>query len=164
MKFITGSIIFSLLFCFVLKGRNLLQEFDKSAFYTVMESGKIEAINKELSLLNSEVISEKEAYEGALLMRKAGIVAVPAEKLKLFKAGRIKLETSLLKDSSNGEFHFLRLTIQEHAPKVVKYHSELEIDKEYIQKSFKTLPIVVQQAIIRYSKNSRTLHQQDFSL
>lgn len=154
--------LFFILFGAIVKGKNLIQNFDRSAFYAVMESGKMEEINEELILLNSASISEKEAYEGALLMRKSGLVKIPAEKLKFFKKGRIKLETALLKDSSNGEYHFLRLTIQEHAPKIVKYRAELENDKQYIIKSFKNLSPVVQQAIIDYSKNSKILHPQDF--
>ena len=157
-------IIFALFFVVpgaIVQGKDLMQNFDRSAFYAVMASGKIEEINEELTLLNSASISEKEAYEGVLLMRKAGLVKVPAEKLKFFKKGRIKLETALLKDSSNGEYHFLRLTIQEHAPKIVKYRAELETDAQYIKKSFNNLSPVVQQAIIDYSKNSKILNPED---
>ena len=159
------SIIFALLFIFsnpVVQGKNLVQNFDRSAFYAVMASGKMEDINEVLERLQTTSINDKEAYEGALLMRKAGLVKVPAEKLKFFKKGRIKLETALLNDNDNGEYHFLRLTIQEHAPKIVKYNAELETDKEHLKNSFKNLSLVVQQAIMEYSKNSKILHPQDF--
>lgn len=158
-------IVFALFFIFFLtmvQGKNLNQNFDRSAFYEVMASGNMEAINEELILLNSASIDEKDAYEGALLMRKSGLLKIPAEKLKYFKKGRIKLETALLKDSSNGEYHFLRLTIQEHAPKIVKYSTELENDKQYIIKSFKELLPVVQQAIFDYCKKSKILDAKDF--
>ncbi len=141
----------------MVQGKDLLQDFDRSGFYAVMASGNIKNVNEELILLNSASIIEKDAYEGALMMRKSGLIKIPAEKLKYFKKGRIKLETALLKDSNNGEYHFLRLTIQEHAPKIVKYRAELENDKQYILKSFKNLSPVVQQAIIDYSKNSKIL-------
>lgn len=162
MKF---RIIFALFFMLsgaIVQGKNLIQRFDRPAFYAAMASGKIENINEELTLLNSASINEKEAYEGALLMRKAGLVKTPAEKLKFFKKGRIKLETALLNDNTNGEYRFLRLSIQEHAPKIVRYRAELETDKQYVIKSFKNLSPVVQQAIIDYSKNSKILHPQDF--
>jgi hypothetical protein len=146
----------------MVQGKNLIQDFDRSGFYAVMASGNIKNVNEELILLNSVSIIEKDAYEGALMMRKSGLIKVPAEKLKYFKKGRIKLETALLKDSNNGEYHFLRLTIQEHAPKIVKYRTELENDKQYILKSFKNLSPVVQQAIIDYSKNSKILKPEDF--
>lgn len=143
-------------------GKNLEQDFDRSAFYEAMASGNIKNVNEELIILQSASIIEKEAYEGALMMRKSGLLKIPAEKLKYFKKGRIKLEMALLKDSGNGEYHFLRLTIQEHAPKIVKYRTELENDKQYILKSFKNLSPVVQQAIIDYSKSSKILNPKDF--
>lgn len=147
----------------MVQGESLKQGFDKSGFYEVLASGKLSEINKELDLLNTVSIPEKEAYEGTLLMRKSGLLKIPAEKLRFFKRGRIKLESALLKDSSNCEYHFLRLTIQEHAPKVVKYSAELENDKQYILKNFKDLSPVVQKVIIDYSKNSKILNPEDFN-
>ncbi|HYM93604.1 MAG TPA: hypothetical protein VET23_05645, partial [Chitinophagaceae bacterium] len=137
------------------QGKNPSQKFDKSAFYAVMASGIMDDIDKMFTLLNSVSIPEKEAYEGALMMRKSGLLKLVAEKQKFFKKGRIKLETELLKDSSNCEYHFLRLTIQEHAPKVVKYNTELESDKQFIIKCFKSLAADVQKAIFDYSRNSK---------
>src|ERR1019366_7963809 len=159
------KILFALFFIISgvrVQAKNLIQDFDRSVFYAAMASGNIESVNEELALLNSTSIIEKEAYEGALLMRKSGLLKIASEKLKLFKKGRIKLETALLKDSSNGEYHFLRLTIQEHAPKIVKYRTEIENDKQIILKSFKNLLPVVQQAILDYCKNSKILNQEDF--
>jgi hypothetical protein len=146
----------------MVKGADLWVKFDKSAFYAIIKTGNKEEIDNELALVTTSAIPEKEAYEGFLLMRKAGLVARPAERLKLFKAGRIKLETALQNDDNNAEYHFLRLIIEEKAPKIVKYHNDLETDKQIVQKSYKNLPPVVQQAIIDYSKNSKILHQQDF--
>jgi hypothetical protein len=138
------------------------QDFDRQAFYSVMASGDLARLNGELLIVRSATLPEKEAYEGALLMRKAGLVARPAEKLKFFKTGRIKLESALLKDSTNGEYHFLRLTIQEHAPGVVKYSRDLEKDSRSIHANFKRLSPAVRQAIIEYSKHSKTLNPEDF--
>src|SRR5665647_522046 len=162
MKLRILFVLFCILPSAMIRGENLIQDFDRPAFYAAMASGNIENVNEELSLLNSASISEKEAYEGALLMRKSGLLKIPAEKLRFFKKGRIKLERALLKDSSNCEYHFLRLTIQEHAPNVVKYRSELEKDKQYILRCFRNLSPVVQQAIIDYSKNSKILNPEDF--
>lgn len=154
--------IFALLSGFVTQAKHGSQSFDKEAYYTAMASGNLDKINAELTTLQSTSIPEKEAYQGALLMRKAGLLGIPAEKLKFFKSGRIKLESSLLKDSANGEYRFLRLTIQEHAPKIVRYNLDLEKDSRYLRQIFKTLSPVVQQAIINYSKNSRILRPEDF--
>jgi hypothetical protein len=161
MKF---SLLFVLLFVFsgvLATSEGLLQKFDKAAFYAVMASGNLEEINNELDIISSSPANEKEGYEGALLMRKAGQVKRPAEKLKFFKAGRIKLETALLNDKDNAEFHFLRFAIQEHAPNIVKYHSDLKTDKEFIKKTYKDLPPVVQHAIMDYTRKSKLLTAQD---
>ena len=146
----------------IVLNKNSEQSFDKTAYYAVLRVGKMDDVNQELDKLNTTTITEKEAYTGTLLMRKAGLVKLPSEKLKLFKKGRIALETELQKDSDNGEYHFLRLIIQEHAPKIVKYKKEIEADKQTIIKSYKHLSPAVQQAILDYSKNSKILQPQDF--
>ena len=161
------KVIFALLFmlaCGVVFGAGLQQKFEKAAFYSIMDSGKLDDVDKELDLFSAYSFNGKDGYEGALLMKKAGMLSRPAEKLKFFKAGRIKLETALLNDKDNAEFHFLRFAIQEHSPKIVKYRNELDADKQFVIKSYKNLPPVVQHAIIDYTKNSKLLHAQDFNL
>src|SRR5258706_12494719 len=142
--------------------RQKLQTFDKVAFYHVMATGSLEDINGELTIVTEASIPEKEAYEGALRMKKAGLLKKAADKLKSFKAGYIQLESALKKDSTNGEYHFLRLTIQEHAPRTVKYFKDLQKDRLYIQKTFKDLSPVIQKVIIDYSNNSKILNPEDF--
>jgi hypothetical protein len=138
------------------------QSFDKSAFYTIIASGNLEAVNGKLNLLANASFPEKQAYEGALLMRKAGLLTIPAEKLRSFKSGRIKLESALLKDSANGEYHFLRLIIQEHAPGIVRYSKDLQKDGFFIRRIFKDLSPPVQKAILDYCKHSKTLSPEEF--
>lgn len=161
MKF---RFLFPLLFVLsytAILGKNILQQFDRTVYYAALKSDKIEDIDRELEVLKSTHISEKDAFEGALLMKKAGLAKIPTEKLKLFKTGRIALETELAKDSTITEYRFLRLIIQEHAPKIVRYRKELMADKLYIQKNFKTLPPALQRAIRDYSKVSKVLQPAD---
>ncbi|HWZ14965.1 MAG TPA: hypothetical protein VNW95_06970 [Mucilaginibacter sp.] len=141
-----------------------VQKFDKAGFYSVMASGDIEAINKELDIVSQVSITDKQGYEGALLLRKAGLVKKPKDKLSFFKAGRIKLETAILADNENIEFHFLRLAIEEHAPKIVKYKKDIPGDKSLVVKHFKSLPQPVQYAILNYCKNSKVLRKEDLTL
>ena len=138
------------------------QKFEKEAFYKVMSTGDLDAIDNELAVLDGSSTKNKEGYEGALLMKKAGLAGKPKKKLELFKQGRIKMETALLADNDNTEYHFLRLAIEEHAPKIVKYHNDIESDKVIVQKNFKSLSPAVQQAILDYCKNSKVLHKEDF--
>ena len=155
MKIFMSLMLF--LSALTVKGSPQNSGFDKSAFYSAMATNNLDQINAQLVILQNASINEKEAYEGAMLMKKAGLLTKPNEKLKLFKAGRIKLEASIKKDNANTEFNFLRLIIQEHAPKIVNYRDNIEYDISAIQSNFKTLPRVVQQAITDYSKNSKVL-------
>ena len=149
----TGSVV----------GKAHPQKFEKAEFYAVMKSGTLEAINTELEAIKDAPEKERDGYEGALLMKKAGLMKKPKQRLSFFKQGRIKLETALLADPDNTEFHFLRLAIEEHAPKIVKYHSDIEKDKALIIKNFKSLSPAVRHAILDYSENSKVLHKEDFS-
>lgn len=139
------------------------QTFDKSGYYHVMASGDLAAIDSELVVLNHAPVKEKEAYEGALQMKKAGLLRRPKEKLAVFRSGAVKLETAMAGDSTNGEYHFLRLIIQEHAPAVVHYHKDEENDSAFIRRVFKTLPPVVQKAIEDYCPHSKLLHAKDLN-
>ena len=139
------------------------QAFEKAAYYNTMAGGDADAIDKELAVVEASGLNNKEGYEGALLMKKAGLVNGARKKLDLFKAGRIKLETAINADNGHTEFHFLRLAIEEHAPKIVKYHADIADDKAMVIRNFKTLSPAVQQAIIDYCKNSKVLQADDFS-
>lgn len=138
------------------------QGFDKPAYYKIIKDGSVDDIDKEIALIDASSISEKEAYKGTLLMKKAGLVKKPKDKLAFFKEGRIKLETVIHDNESNTEYRFLRLIIQEHAPKITKYRAQVDEDKEYIKKNFSSLPPVVQDVVKDYSKTSAILHPGDF--
>jgi hypothetical protein len=153
-------VVFNLILIFsfaVVQGKSQHRVFDKSAFYAVIKSGNTGEIEDQIIRVRELLIPEKDAYEGTLLMKKSGLVAGAKEKLSIFKSGRSKLESSISKDSNNTEYRFLRLIIQEHAPKVVKYQKELETDSKMIQTNFKGLSPFLQQVIFDYSKNSKVL-------
>jgi hypothetical protein len=138
------------------------QQFDKTVYYQILKSGSIKEINDEISLLDASSIENKDAFTGALMMKKAGLLKIPKEKLHNFKKGTTKLETVLRADTSNVEYRFLRLIIQEHAPKVVKYSKNISEDAAFIKKKYKTLSPDVQRILIDYSQNSKALKPQDF--
>jgi hypothetical protein len=138
-------------------GQDKESGFDKSIFYSAMRGNSEDAVNKQLALIKTVNIAEKLAYEGALLMKLAGIVGGAKKKLDLFKDGHKKLESVISKDSLNAELRFLRLMIQEHAPGILGYKGELQNDKLYIKNNFKKLSPVVQEAVTDYSKESKIL-------
>jgi hypothetical protein len=159
------KLVFALFFCAMAglaKGKTLQQKFDKAEFYEVMKSANLETVNNELEAVKDAPEKDREGYEGALLMKKAALLKKPKDRLSFFKQGRIKLETAISADNDNTEFHFLRLAIEEHAPKIVKYHSDIEKDKAIVIKNFKTLSPIVRHAILDYCENSKVLHKEDF--
>ena len=152
------------IFCFLFisltsffPGAFLKKEFDKAGYYAVLSSEKTDEINLQLQVLKEMTFIEKQAYEGALLMKKSGLVGNAKEKLTLFKNGRQKLESSIKNDTRNVEYRFLRIIIQEHAPKVVKYRNELDEDSQLVISNYKSLPHFLQQVITDYSKKSKVL-------
>lgn len=153
---IAASLLILFNFCYK-TGYTQQIPFDKAAYYKVFADGLVEDINMESDLISKNSFKEKQAYQAALLMKKAGLVSKPMEKLKLFKSGRIKLEESIAADSLNTEYRFLRLLIQEHAPKIVKYRNKLLEDSKHIESNFKTLSPLLQQTIKEYSKKSTIL-------
>lgn len=140
----------------------LAQGFDKNVFYKVIKAGSVDDIDTELSYIDGASFNEKDAYKGTLLMKKAGMVKKAKDKMDLFKSGRIKLETALHGDPNNTEYRFLRLMIQEHAPKVTKYKAQLDEDSEYVKKNYTKLSPDVQEIVKDYSKTSTILHPEDF--
>lgn len=136
-------------------------EFDRDAFYHAMQSQKMEVVNSELEALKSLTIEGKSAFEGALIMKKAGLATNPSKKLNLFKSGHRQLEFAIKQDTANTEFRFLRLMVQEHAPEVLGYRKEIQRDSEYIRKTYKKLSHSIQDVIIEYSKKSKVLKLQD---
>jgi hypothetical protein len=137
------------------------QSFNRPDFYSVMASGSLKTVNEQINLLRISPLKDKAAFEGALLMKKAGLVAGGGKKLNLFKDGHKKLEAAIKKDEENAEYRFLRLMVQEHAPGILGYKGDLKKDSAYIRQSYKKLQAEVQEAIINYSKISKILKSDD---
>ncbi|MFX0555722.1 hypothetical protein ACOCEA_02935 [Maribacter sp. CXY002] len=76
-------------------------------------------------------------YKGAIYTLKAKHSKVIKEKKIYFKQGIALLETAIGAHPENLELRFIRLSIQEHAPKIVKYNSNLQEDKLFILTDFK---------------------------
>lgn len=135
----------------------MAQAFDKAAFYKVMENGNADAVDRQLKIIETSTNINKGAYSGALLMKKAALIKGASKKLNVFKDGHTKLEAAIEKDKDNVEWRFLRLIIQENAPKILNYKSDKKEDAAIIQHSFKKLSPDVQSAVMDYRKHSDTL-------
>ncbi|MCE7041581.1 hypothetical protein [Dyadobacter sp. CY312] len=136
---------------------------DRSIFYEVL-SGKSEAnIDRELSRLNTEKsTSLVNAFKGALQMKKAGFVKGAGNKVKMFKNGALLLEEEIKSNPKNVEYRFIRLSIQENAPKILKYNKNLNEDKKLIIEGFKKLDPELQKVIKNYAEGSDFLKIDNF--
>ena len=155
-----GFAIFFLVTGMCVQGK--AQSFNRKEFYAVMGSANLKNVDGQINILKTSGVAGKQAFEGALLMKKAALVKGPSKKLGLFKQGHKKLEAAIAADEDNGEYRFLRLMIQENAPGILGYKNDLDKDSAYLRQSFKKLPTDVQQAITDYSKTSKALRTEDF--
>lgn len=133
---------------------------DRKAIYTALESSKTSLIDAQLNVIKTNAATG--AFEGALLMRKAGTLSVPAKKLATFKEGYKRLEAAISKSPDNAEYRFLRLMIQENAPRSLGYYKNINEDSQIVKSNFRSMAEVVQKSIITYSKRSKSLATAGF--
>lgn len=141
---------------------NAQTSFSPTRYYTAIMGNNLKDVNSVLHEFSG--LKNKDAYQGALVMKKSGLLSDAGEKLKLFKEGRKKLETAISRDTMNCEYRFLRLLIQENAPKIVNYNTEIKKDASYLRKNYKTLSLSIQKEILNYSKHSKELKPEDFKV
>ncbi|MEN8119826.1 MAG: hypothetical protein ABFS35_05745 [Bacteroidota bacterium] len=135
---------------------------DIHKYYSAFSGGSLVKINEMIIFLEKEKASSVvNAYKGALLMKKASLIDIPAKKLKLFKGGRLLLESEIKNNPQNIEYRFLRLSIQEHAPKFLKYNKTILYDKNLVVKGYKKINKVLQKIIKEYSKSSGILKEYE---
>lgn len=128
-------------------------------FYAVIAGNSVEQIDNLLDEIEISGDAWKDAniYKGALYARKAGLVKTPAERLELFKKGRLLIEQEISRDPNNAEYRFIRLIIQEHAPKAVRYQNNITEDAELVISKFDLLSNELKTEVIKYSRTSKFL-------
>lgn len=135
---------------------------EKKDFYIALSSGEESAIDQALANLEKEKPSSRiNACKGALTMKKAGFQKSVKVKVKTFKKGAYMLEDEIKSNPANTEYRFLRLTIQEHAPKVLKYNKQLDEDKQAVIAGFGKLDNDLKAIVSNYAKDSKVLKASD---
>lgn len=159
------SLVFGLLVLLVNVGFAQKTQFSRTKYYAAMAADNLENLVDLEKILSSGTLKQpnREAFQGALLMKKAGLLSGAREKLNVFKTGHQLLEKEIKNDADNVELRFLRLMIQEHAPKVVRYRDNIEEDRRFITEYFYQLKPEVQQAVLNYSKQFKTLQPSAFN-
>src|SRR5690606_14362558 len=132
--------------------------FSKAEFFKAMESSDAKLIvSIEQKVASSIDSDEKKAYYGAILMKSADFQKTPGEKLKKFKQGKELLESVIASNPNQVEYRFLRLMIQENAPKIVKYDQNIEEDCKLIKSNLSKVSSELKNAISNYTKTSKNL-------
>lgn len=149
------------IFLIVLSGYSQIQQ---QAYYDALASDDIAIMNEMIKKLNdAEKTDTYQAYKGALVCKKASLLKTPKQKLDVFKKGVELLEEMIEKWPENIEYRFLRLSVQEHAPKFLKYNKEVQMDKSFIRENFSKADKKLKAIILDYSKDSEALNYDELS-
>jgi 1-aminocyclopropane-1-carboxylate deaminase/D-cysteine desulfhydrase-like pyridoxal-dependent ACC family enzyme len=90
-------------------------------------------------------------------MKSASLKVTPKDKLEVFKKGKDLLEKAITANKKNTEYRFLRLMIQENAPKILKYSSNINEDATWIKEHYSKCSAEIIQAIKNYAAQSVVL-------
>lgn len=135
-----------------------VSSFSKSEFFKALESGNqttIVAMEKKIG--DAAVTDDQKAYHGAIVMKTSEYEKTAGDKLKKFKEGKALLEGVIQTNSSNIEYRFLRLMIQENAPKILKYNTNIKSDVAFIKENMNKATKEIKTAITNYSAVSANL-------
>jgi hypothetical protein len=134
--------------------------FSRTGFYAAIESNDKGKVDAQESLIHSLPPPDREAFEGALMMKQASFISQHAKRLAVFKQGRGKLESAIATSPDRIEFYFLRLIIQEHAPRMLGYNNDITKDCTLINANFSKLPAETLTIFTRYRKSSACANTQ----
>ncbi len=131
--------------------------------YETLSTNTLESTNELIEVLSKKKqTSQVTAYLGTLKMQKAGLISGAKSKLDKFKEGNSLLENEITNHPGNVEYRFLRITIQENSPKILKYYKEIDGDAKMIKQGYSALPSELKACIKSYAKNSEALDSKDF--
>ncbi len=158
MKYRRAAIILTGLMCWMLGiSANGQTGINKDAFFNAMAGNSVPVMEQQLKALKNISTAEKEAFEGAMQMRRSATIAVPAKRLSLFRQGHKKLETAIAQSPENTEYRFLRLMVQENAPRSLGYNKNIHEDSRFIKDNYRSLSAITRQHVTAYSRKPGAL-------
>lgn len=132
------SLLFASLFFLLLFSTNI-KEVRKMYPLAMEDSGITDELYKDLSNVSEADNIILYGYKGAILTLKAKHAKSIKEKKNFFKEGVGIIESALASNPDNIELRFIRLSVQENAPKIIKYNTKIEEDKNFILKNLDKL-------------------------
>ncbi|MEP0263976.1 hypothetical protein [Dokdonia sp.] len=133
------SLIVSILvvsICFLSTDIDTIRDSYKEA---VEDKTKIKAFNNLVASVTKEDSANLIAYKGLSITLLAKLEPDIRSKKELFVDGVSYIEYAIKKSPNNIEARFLRLTIQENTPKILKYKKNIEEDKLFVLKQYKNI-------------------------
>lgn len=155
---------------------NLLLFLSLSLFFTKVD---LQTIRKEyptvsqskagvLTLYNKlQTITKKDnkvlvAYKGALTTLASKQQKGVKEKKEFFKRGALLIEYAVNAKPTNIEIRLVRLSVQQNAPKFLKYNKNVSVDKAFIFKHLKnTKSTSLRNYIINYILQSKHFTEEE---
>ena len=94
------------------------------------------------------------AYKGGVMTLMARHTKKKKDKKEFFKNGAEAIEFAVSKAPHKIEIRFIRLTVQESAPRFLKYHTNIEEDKQFIINNFehtvsKELKVLIREYVMQ---------------
>ncbi|MDC6387646.1 hypothetical protein PP182_03065 [Maribacter sp. PR1] len=121
-----------------------------------------DSLYKKLTAINLENNATLYGYKGAAYTLKAKHAKGIKEKKTYFKEGVAMIESAIALDPENVELRFVRLSVQENAPKIVNYREDLESDKSFILKKYPQIKDpTIKELIKKYSKDSKVFSEEE---
>lgn len=102
------------------------------------------------------------AYKGAVTTLVGKFAKGIGEKIRVFKQGVSLIEKAVAADPLNPEIRYIRMSVQENAPRILDYHNNIEEDKEFILKNYKNVSSKGSKDIIRdFVLNSKNFSEDE---
>jgi len=111
----------------------------RSAYKSATRSQQdAEAFYEMVSGVTKSDIPVLQAYKGSGLMLLARYEKLAARKPKVKEAVQW-IEAAVAADPDNAEIRLIRLSVQEHLPKLLRYNQHIEEDRQFIQQALPSI-------------------------
>lgn len=126
------------------------------------DSTKTNILHEKLSSITQKEDNTLFCYKGAVYTLKAKHAKAIKDKKAFFKEGASIIEAALAAEPDNIELRFIRLSVQENAPKILKYRDHIEKDKNFILGRLSKLKeSSVKNLIYGFVKDSKTFSEEE---
>jgi hypothetical protein len=155
-----ATILLCILFIFIPS-----EQTHEAAFFNALSSSDMQILDDQIVQLKKSTSSAKiNAYLGTMLMKRSAFENSIGDKISMFKEGHKMLEEQIQANPDNTEYRFLRLAVQENAPSILGYNSNIDEDKALLLKNFKTLSSELKTYILNYSNVSTILSSEELKI